>query len=130
MSKNYGKKSYEVLPSDTYNVLFDRAAVVTSKSGNKMLKTSFKVVDGEHKNRLIFHNFLLEHPKPIVTEISIRQLDDLLNAIGVQGGYEELGFDAEEVSQVTGRNLKVATGVNPAKGQYSAQTKIKKFLKS
>lgn len=50
--------TFESLPEDWYNVTFSKTELTTSSSGNDMIKSTLKVVDGNYKNRTVFDNLV------------------------------------------------------------------------
>ena len=63
MSIDYGFSTDEVelqfdsIPVGSYNVRIDGEEVMESQSGNKYMKVTYKIVEGECKGRLIVDNF-------------------------------------------------------------------------
>ena len=123
------KKKYDPLPDGRYLVSFDRAEEVATKAGNgSYVKSSFKVLDGESKGRLIFHNFLINHPTARAAHIGREQITKMLKALNVGGGFEALGGDASQLEGYLGQELVLeVTTRNDA--TYGASNVVKKWIR-
>lgn len=121
------KKKFEPIPADSYLVRMNRVEEKATKAGTGvMLKTGFEVVNGEQKGRLVFHNFLIEHTNPKAAEIGLEQLDCYLKAVGVAGGFEELGYDRGSIENHTEIPF-LATVKIEENAVYGDSNKITKF---
>jgi hypothetical protein len=97
-----GKKvNYEPLPENEYLVRATRFEERETKNGGKMISAGFEVINGDFKNRLVFHNFLVEHSNPKAQQIGTEQLDRYLKAVGVDDGLEGIGHDRSQLSDYT-----------------------------
>ena len=123
------KKKYDPLPEGRYLVALDRAEEVATKAGNgSYVKSSFKVLDGDSKGRLVFHNFLINHPTARAAQIGREQITKMLKAMNVNGGFEAIGQDASQLSEFFGQELILEVTVeNDA--TYGANNKIKKWIR-
>ena len=93
-AKTFTKGDFIPVPSGDYLVRMTNVEEVTTRKGDgKMVKAAFQIVNGDHKNRLIFETFLVEHPKEIVQKIGNERLSKYLEAVGVKGGLEGIGHD-------------------------------------
>lgn len=54
--ENNGNGEYEDVPFGDYEVKVDKMELKASKKGDPMLSVWFKIISGEHENRLIFLN--------------------------------------------------------------------------
>lgn len=54
--ENGGSVTFEEVPFGTYEVKVDKLELKESKKGSPMLSVWFKILEGEHKNGLIFMN--------------------------------------------------------------------------
>ena len=123
------KKKYDPLPEGRYLVTLDRAEEVATKAGTgSYVKSSFKVLDGDSKGRLVFHNFLINHPTARAAQIGREQITKMLKAMNVNGGFEAIGQDASQLSEFFGQELILEVTVeNDA--TYGANNKIKKWIR-
>ena len=121
------KKKFDPIPSDSYLVRMNRIEEVTTKAGTGvMLKAGFEVINGDQKGRLVFHNFLVEHTNPKAAEIGLEQLDRYLGAVGIGGGFEELGYDRGALQNYTEIPFTAKVGIQ-SNEQYGDQNKILGF---
>lgn len=51
-----GGSGYREVPDGEYEVKVNKIEMKISKAGNPMVTTSFKIVNGEYKNSLVFYN--------------------------------------------------------------------------
>jgi hypothetical protein len=99
---NTNKTKFDPIPKDQYLLRMNKAELKNTKAGGKMISVGFQVVKSDvdgAKGRLIFHNFITEHANPIVSEIGLKQLDEYLAAVGINGGYEELGYSVDALQE-------------------------------
>lgn len=61
ISKNNGGNFKEV-PNGDYEVKVEKIELKKSKAGNPMVTFSFKVLDGEYKNSMVFYNQVITSP--------------------------------------------------------------------
>lgn len=100
MSKE--KKSYDPIPENEYLLRATRFEETKTKNGKgTMVKAGFEVVNGDHKGRLVFENFLVEHTSPMAQKIGIERLENYLKAVGVDDGLEGLGHDRTQLADYT-----------------------------
>lgn len=97
-----------------------------------MLTVSYEVVkrvgtDDEGKKRLIFDNLILEHKNPKVEEITTSKVDKYLKAVGVEGGFSEIGNDFSRLSEYTELPFIAAVGIQEGNNGYPASNKIKAY---
>ena len=99
-----------------------------TKAGNgTILAAGFEVIKGDFEGRLIFHNFIVEHTNPKAAEIGTDQLDKYLQAIGLAGGFEGLGYDRSALENYTELPLKVIVNIQEGNGTFNASNRIVKF---
>lgn len=97
-----------------------------------MLTVSYEVVkkvgtDDEGKKRLIFDNLILEHSNPKVEEITISKVDKYLKAVGVEGGFDEIGNDFTKLSDYTELPFIAAVGIQAGTNGYADSNRIKAY---
>ena len=108
-----------VLPSGTYPVVVNNSeSCVTKYRKGNYLKVSFKVVDGEHKGRQLFHNFNFKNDSEEAVRIGLEQMHSLCTATGVN----PVDFDRDTVC-VHGKQLLVLVKKEQNEG-YDEQNKI------
>ena len=119
------KKAYEPIPAGEYLVKAGKFLEKSTKAGNGTLVAgTFEVLEGESAGRLIFHNFLISHPNPKAAEIGQDQLSKYLKAVGVKGGFAELGNDATALEGYLNRALTVKVVIEEGTNGYSDRNRI------
>jgi hypothetical protein len=75
---------FDVIPPGRYNVMIVDSDMVETKAGTgHYLKLTFKVLEGEYINRLIWANLNLDNPNPKAVEIAQRELSGICRACGL-----------------------------------------------
>ena len=78
-AKVQGDGQFDLLPTGNYNVTCDEAEIKDTKAGTgKYIKVTFRIRDGEFKDRKVWHNFNIENPNPTAVEIGMSQLKSFL----------------------------------------------------
>jgi len=131
VQKNVGeKKVYTPLVEGQYSATLQRIKEVPTKKGDGMyLDATFEVAEGENKGRLLFHKFLIDHPSEKAVEIGKEQLDRFLQAAGVNGGLEGIGFDmsADTLSEFADKLVVTNVKIEPGTNGYPDRNKITSF---
>lgn len=130
-TENATKKVYDPLPEGDYVVKLDRVFEKPTNAGDgTLVKANFRVETGEHVGRLIFEQFLINHPNAQAATIGKEQLSKMLTAMGVVGGFEGLGNDASQIEGFVGQTLLANVGIEISKNpKYKDRNKIKKWVK-
>jgi len=124
------KKSYSPLPNGDYLVTFDRVSEQATKKGDgSFVKASFKVMEGDYKGRLVFTNFLINHPVPKAASIGKEQLGKCLKALGVINGFAGIGNDATQLESFIGKELIVNLGIEEGTNGYADRNKVVKWIR-
>jgi len=121
--------NFKPLPEGEYLVRMNRIEEKEIKNGGgKMLVAGFQVVNGEHKGRLVFHNFIIEHAtSPKAVEIGSAQLDRYLKCIGISSGFEGLGYDVGALQDSLEVPFNAYLKIEDGGGTYRDTNKIVKF---
>ena len=123
------KKSYEPVPNGEYVVALNRVGEKATKNGNgSYIDASFSIIEGDYAKRLLFHTFLISHTSDKAQSIGREQLDKFLKSVGVNGGFESLGYDALALESLVGKELLVNTTIEANPG-FKDRNKIKKFIR-
>ena len=129
------KKVYAPLPDGEYLVTVDRVSEGPSKDGlSYSIKASFKVPEGDHKGRLIFNNFLMNHQNRAknyqdAVKAGKDNLDKMLKALGVSGGFAGVGNDASQISEFIGKELIVSVTTQKGRNGYPDTNKVTKWIR-
>ena len=119
------KKTYAPIPAGDYLVKAGKFIEKPTKAGNgTLVAATFEVLEGDNAKRLIFHNFLISHSNPKAAEIGQDQLSKYLKAVGVKGGFAELGNDATALEGYLNRALTVKVVIEEGTNGYSDRNKI------
>ena len=127
------KKNYDPIPQGEYLVKAGRFTEKSTKAGNgTLVAATFEVLEGDNAGRLLFHNFLIAHTNPKAAEIGQDQLSKYLKAVGVKGGFAELGNDVTQLENYLNRALTVSVVIEegsakPDGGNYADRNKITKW---
>lgn len=75
---------FEPIPAGKYIAAITKSEMKETKSGGgKYLELTFTVLDGEHRNRLVWARLCLEHPNQETVRIARGQLSAICRAVGV-----------------------------------------------
>ena len=123
------KKTYEPIPNDSYTVKLDRFQEKETKAKNGiMIDVSFRVQDGEFKNRLVWTSFLISHPNAKAAGIGLQKLDSMLKSMGVYGGFEALGNDSSQLEELKDKEFIINTDIEiPTDPRYKPRNVVKKY---
>tara|TARA_B100000214_G_C23809068_1_gene554063 strand:- start:114 stop:533 length:420 start_codon:yes stop_codon:yes gene_type:complete len=128
------KKTYDPVPAGEYVVALNRVNEKATKNGKgTQVEASFSITEGDYSKRLLFHSFLINHTgsekSEIAQQIGREQLDKFLKSVGVNGGFESLGYDAMALEPLVGKELLVNAVIEPGTNGYKDRNKIKKFIR-
>lgn len=90
-----------------------------SGKGSK-LSVTIKIVDGEFKNRNIYHNFNIQHQNKDAERIGKEQLKSLMDCIGI-------GSVLEKADDLCGKPFSVVTKVEQDKETFAERTRVRYF---
>ena len=92
------KGGYQEIPHGNYEVKVEKLELAESKAGNPMVKMQFKIVQGQHKNGLIFLNQAITKPFQVhkVNELLRSMVDDMEIEFLDYAQYENLLYDVHE----------------------------------
>lgn len=80
---NVKSNNNDVLPEGKYSCAITKAEMADTKSGSgMMIKAEFRIMDGQHEGRKVFHNFNVQNTNPKAQEIGLAQLKALMEAAG------------------------------------------------
>ena len=112
--------TFEVIPEGWYKAQLDKSDLLKTKAGDgSYLALRFKILDGEHKGRMIFTNLNIDNPNPVAVEIAERNFSQLCHAVGIL-----VVQDTEELHNIP---LEIRVGINPPQGQYDAKNDVKGY---
>lgn len=110
------QSGFEEPPFGTYAVKIDRMELKPSKKGDPMVSIWFKVIEGQHQNRLVFYN------RVIGQAFGIHMANEFLRSLGIRteivfesySQYANLILDLSEEIEQAGLtyDLEVSEGKN------------------
>lgn len=109
--------SFEVLPAGDYTLEIDNVEEQTSKSGNQMLRITYKVAEGEHAGRLLFEYYVL-------TENALWKLQELFVALGIEANGD-VSFTPDDL---VGQHITGEIEIEES-NQYGEQNRLKRHKK-
>ena len=128
-SKASERAQFTPLPKGTYMVVLQTVEEKPTKAGNgTYLDTTFVVNEGTHKNRLIFHKFIVDHPNPNAVKIGTEQLEKFLKCAGAKKGLADIDHDTGEVIKFANIPVPVNVDIDVRDG-FTSRNKIVSFLK-
>ena len=113
-----GGGNYEEVPHGTYEVAVKQMELKASKKGDPMVSIWFKVVDGPHKNGIIFFNQVITQGFQIhiVNELLRKMMSSATNAPEIEfksyKQYSNLILDVFELTDGFEYGLKYTKGKN------------------
>ena len=113
---------FDVLPEGEYVVVITESEQKANKAGTGFyIKTTFQVLDGEHKGRLLWGQYNLSHQNADAVKIAKRELADICLAVNVPR--------PKSTGELHNLPLKIKVKVEERKdspGEY--QNRIKKYM--
>jgi len=113
-------KKFEPIPEGDYKVEIVNSQVKTSKSGNKYLALTLRVVEGDHAKKIIFDHFNLFHPNAKVKAIALDKLGKLTEMVGLGS---ELKNASDLKDKVVNARIVIRTDIN-----YGDQNKVQYYF--
>lgn len=111
---------FEPIPNGRYNVVItDSDMKATSKGDGHYLKLTFKILDGEFVNRLVWKNLNLDNPNEKAVEIAQSDLSNICRACG-------LGVIADS-QELHGIPMSGQVRIKPGSGGYGPSNDVNDF---
>jgi hypothetical protein len=111
---------FDPIPPGRYNVMLTDSDYMPTKAGDgHYLKLTFKVIEGEYINRLIWSNLNLDNPNPKAVEIAQRELSALCRAC------DRLQIDDSQ--ELHGIPISAQVKIRKGTGGYADQNTISAF---
>ncbi len=75
---------FEPIPAGKYHALITESEMKASKAGTgNYLQLTFQILDGPHKNRLLWARLNLDNPNAVTVQIAKGELSAICRAVGV-----------------------------------------------
>lgn len=110
----------DVLPKGKYLCMAIASELKPTKNGTgEYLQLTFEVLEGAHKGRKIFERLNIRNSNKTAEDIAQRALSALCHAVGV--------IELEDSDQLHNVPVNIDLDIDPAKGDYSAQNRVKGY---
>jgi hypothetical protein len=115
--------SFEPLPSGDYDFEISQADATQTQNGKTMYKVRCKVESGPHKDRLVFHNFVVSPENPNALAMFFRQM----NVLGLNRDFFAANPSDHHVAEaLQGRRFRGQLTIKQWQGQD--RNEIKQFF--
>lgn len=74
----------DTVPAGKYPVSVSKAELADTRSGGKMIKVQFKILEGPQENRVVFNQFNIQNASPEAQKIGLGQLKQMMIKFGHQ----------------------------------------------
>jgi len=109
------------LPAAWYTAEIIKSELKDTKDGTgKYLALSFKIVDGDHANRLVFTNLNLVNKSEVAVKIARADLKAICGACNIEGELE----DSVDLHNIP---MEIKLSLKPETAQWPAKNEIKSF---
>lgn len=109
--------SFDPIPPGTYVAEITDSEERDTRAGDgSYLQLTFRIIEGEYTNRLIWDRLNLNNPNTTAKEIAQQNLSAICHAVN------ELNLT--DSAQLHGKPMKIKVKVRPADGQYDASNEI------
>jgi hypothetical protein len=110
----------DVLPAGKYLCIAIASELKPTKNGaGEYLQITFEVLDGQFKGRKIFERLNIRNSNKTAEDIAQRALSALCHAVGI--------IELEDSDQLHNIPVTIDLDIDPAKGEYSAQNRVKGY---
>jgi len=114
-----GTKPPELLPSGKYGAEIEDAHVATTKNGNgQMVCLKWRIVEGEHENRVLFDQILVQHTSADAQKFGRQKFKDVCLACNITGQVTDL-----EVLKFKKASIRVGIARDKS-GEYGDKNRI------
>jgi len=112
--------SYSVIPAGKYTAVIESAEnKMTKANDGEYLSLKFKIVEGDHANRVVWCNLNLVNKNPTAVEIARGDLSAICRAIGV--------LNPESPEELLGIPLVIKVSIRKESGNYPEGNDIKGY---
>lgn len=107
--------AFDPVPAGNYVAVITDSEIKPTRSG-RALKLTFRIVEGQHNNRLIWANLNVENQSAQAQEIAQKQLSALCHAVGV--------INLTDTLQLHDKPVRIRVKVRAAEGEYAASNDV------
>ena len=115
-----GDKEYALMPEGEYQIEIVDSQEKVSAAGNSYLSLKLSVTDGAFKNRLIWDNLNVNHPKNDVRDIARKILGDICTACGVRG--------VNDTAELHYKPMQAIVAIDLGTNGFNDKNVVKKYL--
>ena len=113
-------QGYAPIPAGVYTAEITDSDMVQTKAGNgQYIKLTFRIIDGQHTNRLVWTNLNVQNPNEKAVQIAREQLSAICHAVNV--------MNLTNTEQLHGIPLQIKVTVRQD-AQYGDSNEIKDFM--
>jgi len=114
------QSDFAPLPTGEYTVIITQSEMKDTKTGSgKYLQLTYQVVDGDHKNRLIFDRLNLINANETAVQIAQKALSGICRAVGV--------MHPKQSEELHDKPFVVKVGIRAASGDYGESNIVKGY---
>lgn len=107
---------FEPLPAGWYQACITGSDLTDTKSGSgQYIKVKYDILGPTHAGRLVWQNLNIRNQNPKAEEIGLRQLGEVLRALGL--------VEIEETDQLVGGNVEIKLAVKT--DDYGTKNEVK-----
>lgn len=116
---------FTVIPAGWYEgeIIQSQMKDTKAKTG-KYLNLSMKIIDGEHKGRMVFTMLNLVNPNRTAVEIAQKELATICNATGVGTSPQSPLEDSDELHNIP---IGILVGIQPASSNWPEKNIVKGY---
>jgi hypothetical protein len=112
---------FDPIPRGDYVAHIIESEMLDTKAGDgSYLKLTYQILDGEHRERLLWSNLNLDNPNAKAVEIAYKHLTSLCKALGITN----MGNDSEVLH---GKPVIIKVTVKPGNAEFGPQNSIKGY---
>ena len=112
--------TFEPMPAGEYTCVIVNSDMKRTRAGDgRYLKICLQVVEGEHKNRIVFDNLNLDNPNQTATRIAQATLASICRAVGV--------MTPRDSAELHDKPLIAVLGIRPATDDFEASNRVKGY---
>lgn len=118
-ANKYEPVSFDTIEPGEYDAIIVDSVLVPTKAGDgRILKLTYQIVKGEHKNRKVFDQLNIINPNETAQTIARGMLSSICRAVGV--------LNPQDSSELHNKVVTIKVAVKPATDEFEARNVVKK----
>lgn len=109
------------IPAGQYHVSVEKADLADTKTGGKMIKVQFNIVEGDQEGRKIFNQYNIQNASPQAVQIGLGSLKSMMKAFKHPNPNR-----LESTAELVGLHGMIRTKIEED-GQYGPQTRVTSY---